>query len=67
MITNIELMEWLAKGNGLAKSESITQCLPYLGSCPEDLLDKPVRAQIRIRRWNDKEWHVPTKEYMEGK
>ena len=64
MITNIQLMEWLAKGNGIAKNDGGSQCIPYLGSCPEDMLDKPIREAIRIRKWNDTEWHIPSKEYM---
>lgn len=63
-VTNIQLMEWLAKGNGIAKNEGGSQCLPHSGSCSEDMLDKPIREQIRIRKWDDAEWHIPTKEYM---
>ena len=50
MITNIQLMEWLAKGNGIAKNAGGSQCIPYLGSCSEDMLDKPIREAIRIRK-----------------
>lgn len=64
MITNIQLMEWLAKGNGIAKNAGGSQCIPYFGSCSEDILDKPIREAIQIRKWNDTEWHIPTKEYM---
>ena len=32
-------MEWLAKGNGIAKNDGGSQCIPYFGSCPEDMLD----------------------------
>lgn len=64
-VTNIQLMEWLAKGNGIAKNDGMSQCIPYSGSCSEDMLDKPIREQIRIRKWHDTEWHVPTREYME--
>lgn len=63
-VTNIQLMEWLAKGNGIAKNDGMSQCIPYSGSCSEDMLDKPIREQIRIRKWHDTEWHIPTEEYM---
>lgn len=64
MVTNIQLMEWLARGNGIAKNEGSGIVLPYLGQCPESMLNEPIRDAIRIRKWNDTEWHIPTKEYM---
>ena len=63
-VTNIQLMEWLAKGNGIAKNEGSSIVLPYLGQCPESMLNEPIRDTIRIRKWHETEWHIPTKEYM---
>ena len=64
MVTNNQLMEWLAKGKKKKKNEGGSQCLPHSDSCSEDMLDKPIREQIRIRKWHDTEWHIPTEEYM---
>lgn len=25
-----------------------------------------IKEEIRIRKWTDTEWHIPTKEYMEN-
>jgi len=59
-ITNIELMEWLAKGNGIAKNENSSLCLDTIGTCSEDKFNEPIREQIR----GDAEWHIPTREYL---
>ena len=45
-ITNIELMEWLAKGNGIAKNENSSLCLDTIGTCSEDKFNEPIREQI---------------------
>ena len=63
-LTNIELMEWLAKGNGIAKNENSSLCLDTIGTCSEDKFNEPIREQIRIRKWGDAEWHIPTREYL---
>ena len=34
-VTNIQLMEWLAKGNGIAKNDGGSQCIPYSGCTTE--------------------------------
>lgn len=59
-LTNRQVAEWLAKGNG--------QVL-YLGNVMGDIYygdgqdNKPCKEQIR--KWSDSEWHEPTKEYIE--
>jgi hypothetical protein len=61
--TNLQLMEWLAKGNGIwkRKKESYTFTnAPIL----EDKLEEEVENFILIRKWEDTEWHEPTVDYM---
>lgn len=65
-VTNIELMEWLAKGYGIAKRVNGGTCLDTVGPCPEDKLDAPIKDSIRIRKFGDSEWREPTREYMWG-
>lgn len=65
-VTNIGLMEWLAKGYSIAKQVNGGTCLDTVGPCPEDKLDAPIKDSIRIRKYGDSEWHVPTPEYMWG-
>ena len=65
-VTNIQLMEWLAKGYGIAKRVDGGTCLDTVGPCPEDMLDATIKDSIRIRKFGDSEWHVPTPEYMWG-
>ena len=65
-VTNIELMEWLAKGYGIATRGNGGICLDTVGQCPVDKLDAPILDSIRIRKFGDSEWHVPTPEYMWG-
>ena len=32
---------------------------------PEYAEDSPVRAELRVRKWGDAEWHEPTVDYLE--
>ena len=64
-ITIIMLMQWLAQGNGIAKFKDGGQVTNIIGtSVDESLLDKPIRKEVVIRKFQDDTWHVPTKEYM---
>ena len=64
-ITIIMLMQWLAQGNGIAKYKDGEIVSNIIGpSIEESSLDKPIRKEIVIRKFQDDTWHVPTKEYM---
>ena len=59
--TNIQLMEWIAKGNGVWKSgRSVNTYLSYF----EDSLEKEVEDYILIRPFGTTEWLEPTLENM---
>lgn len=65
-ITNAMLLEWLARGNGIAKFKTSGMVTTLLGvSVSEECLDRPINKDVVIRKFREKEWHVPTKEYME--
>jgi hypothetical protein len=61
-MTNREVAEWLAKGNGeiLSLSNMRNHILNY-----SELAEKLLCEHL-IRKWSDSEWHKPTKEYIEG-
>ena len=65
LMTNRQLSEWLAKGNGemtLENNDSYiyTEKVHFKGDA-----DKPVRDDVIIRRWKDTEWSKPTKAIYE--
>lgn len=65
LMTNRQLAEWLAKGNGemtLENNDSYiyTEKVHFKGDA-----DKPVRDDVIIRRWRDTEWSKPTKAIYE--
>ena len=61
--TNRELAKWLVQGNGQCKTGGSPRLWtehPYdIGhdeeACPNT---------IKVRKWGDKEWHEPTREYL---
>ena len=61
--TNRELSKWLAKGRGEYRNQIsgvISNSYTY-----DDLeSDEAVPSYIRVRRWDDDEWHEPTVDYM---
>ena len=61
-LTNRQVAEWLAKGNGeiLSWGNMRSQFLNY-----SELAEK-LLCECKIRKWNDTEWHVATKDYIEG-
>lgn len=63
VMTNIELAEWLAKGNGLIKWEGVDppEVYTYL-ILDEDSLNAKASKDILIRSWNEQQWHRPWKE-----
>ena len=57
--TQIELAEWLSKGNGMMRHKDDDTCFtghtPTLGQC-----NTPVAKDIRIYSWEAREWVEPT-------
>ena len=61
--TYLELMKWLAQGNGFFTNVSACYEWAY---CEVDkrFEDDICPASVRVRKWEDKEWHEPTVDYM---
>lgn len=64
LMTNRQLAEWLAKGNGECSCKDSKQVF-YSWPYSKDNEDKPVEDYIRIRRWRDTEWSKPIKAIYE--
>ena len=70
MATYAEVMEWLAKGNGIARVQiaSDSAVVSPIISCGENDLDSPINSSnltnTMVRRFGDKEWHYPTYDYL---
>ena len=60
LMTNRQLAEWLAKGNGECSAGNSVSVFSVYSYFSEDA-DKPVRYDILICRWNDTEWVKPTR------
>ena len=59
--TVIQLAEWVSKGFGLIKKAGYVT--NYV-SAEESDEHRPVSDCILVRKWGDKEWHTPTREYL---
>lgn len=74
-VTNRELSKWLAKGHGecmnpnsdsysyddLSKANLASSTYTYSGISEAN---KEVPFYVRVRKWDDVDWHVPTVDYM---
>lgn len=59
--TAIQLAEWVSNGFGIIKrSGYITNYVSF----NEESENSPVGDEIIVRKWEDKEWHEPTREYL---
>lgn len=61
LVTYRELAHWLAKGNGEVKNANTI--------CPnwnyfDDQENCIVRDSLYVRKWDETEWHKPTREYL---
>ena len=61
LVTYRKLARWLAKGNGEVKNAGTI--------CPnwnywDDQENCIVRDSLYVRKWEDTEWHKPTREYL---
>lgn len=62
-MTNRQLAEWLAQGNGQFTNVNATYAWTELNVLKEKE-DRPCVPEWRIRKWEDTEWHEPTVDYM---
>lgn len=61
--TNKELSKWLAQGKGEckhSKEKVISTHIIY----PSDDANKTVRSCYLVKKWDDEEWHMPTRDYI---
>ena len=62
--TNLEFSRWLSQGNGQVHTDSnggmMDASIIYDDKCD----DTPVRDGLMARKWDDKEWHEPTIDYL---
>lgn len=63
LATNIQLMEWLAKGNGIWRNRNERNVRTFIYGDSESLEDE-VEDGILIRPFGTKEWLEPTLENM---
>lgn len=62
-ITNRELARWIALGNGEWKYKN--DCFHSVKfSYPVDVENTTIEDMILVRKWEDKDWVYPTREYM---
>lgn len=61
--TNLELMKWLAQGNGLvADNDSLGEWATHTYMKKEEHCS--CEESTVVRKWDDAEWHEPTVDYM---
>ena len=64
LATNRELARWLAEGNGEMRKDTCMATAYSFLSYDNSLANNPVCAYIEVRKWDDTEWHKPTREYL---
>ena len=61
LATVLQFAKWVATGNGLLKRGC---CITNYVSFDEIDENSPVSDSVLVRKWGDKEWHKPTREYL---
>ena len=61
LVTCRELAHWLAEGNGEAK---VVKNVFIHWTYVETEANDNVGENISVRKWDDTEWHKPTREYL---
>lgn len=62
-VTNRELSKWLAKGRGEYRNQTGLVSNYYVYDETES--DLAVPAYVKVRKWDDADWHEPTVDYMD--
>lgn len=65
LMTRLQLMKWLAKGNGIYRDESGYCLHHYNGYDFNENLNLEVSSDIEIRSWDSDEWVTPTVDIYE--
>ena len=61
LVTYRELARWLAEGNGEAK---VVKTVFIHWTYVETEANDNVGENVSVRKWDDTEWHKPTREYL---
>ena len=65
LVTYRELAHWLAEGNGEVNDEVNDEGAIYTSQCYwKGQENNSVEDSIYVRKWDDTEWHKPTREYL---
>lgn len=75
-VTNLELAQWLAQGNGQVRIPLYSD-VPIFGGTSivadthyvyigkdTDYPEKEYDYPVQVRKWGDSDWHEPTRDYM---
>lgn len=62
--TKLEILKWLAQGNGIARDEDDDIVYAWFSVGEHDVNDTV--DNMLVRKWDDEEWHEPTVDYMFG-
>lgn len=61
-VTNRELSRWLAQGNGEYREVHNDRCyVEFIYHCGKE---NGIVYGVMVRKWDDDEWHTPTRKYM---
>ena len=61
LVTYRELARWLSEGNGEVKDDDVV----YSNwNYYNDQENNPIKGSLLVRKWDDTEWHKPTREYL---
>lgn len=63
LVTHRELTRWLAEGNGEMRRGNLSMVFTSL-SYASALGNDPIDEFTLVRKWDDTEWHKPTREYL---
>ena len=61
LVTYRELAHWLAKGNGEVKDDDVVYSNWFYYNDQEN---NPIKESLLVRKWDETEWHKPTREYL---
>lgn len=65
LLTNRELAKWLAQGNGEVSRDTWNDKITNWNHRKEKE-NEVCDGDVKIRKWDDTEWHKPTREYAFG-
>ena len=60
-VTYRELARWLSEGNGEVKDDDVVYSNCNYYNYQEN---NPIKDSLFVRKWDDTEWHKPTREYL---